>query len=157
MIESTNRYVTLDDIKKLSRSEFLKEIAKDTNFGHVWCPDHFGLNIDCTDVYEKKGCIECWSNAIKDIKMKGENDILTKSNLTSNILDVIKNHQWNYDGEPASISVENEQIVIHNSDNKIVWFCDLDTVNFTYYTSESCNKIIFCDENNIDFELADEQ
>lgn len=92
----------------------------------------------------------------KDDTVEKANKPCTKPNITSDTLNVITRHRWNYDGKPANISVENEQTVIRDSHNKIVWFCDLDTVGFTYVAGDY-NKIIFCDENNIDFELTDEE
>lgn len=55
--------------KKLTRDEMIQVIENDlTGYeGFYYCPKVYKINIDC-----KKDCKECWLNAIKEVKFKGE-------------------------------------------------------------------------------------
>ena len=58
--------------KKLSKNEFLNLVIGDDRFRNI-CPEEYSLketdcNCACT-------CTECWENAIKDIKFKGDTNM----------------------------------------------------------------------------------
>lgn len=71
--------------KEMTRKEFLNNIALDEDgeivnikncdinkeYDFEYCPDENGLDLN-KDCYDYKNCKECWENAIKDIKFKGE-------------------------------------------------------------------------------------
>ncbi|MHB9927898.1 hypothetical protein [Clostridium botulinum] len=71
--------------KRMTRGEFLNNIALDQDgdivnikncninkeYDFDYCPDENGLDVN-KNCYDYKNCKECWKNAIKDIKFKGE-------------------------------------------------------------------------------------
>lgn len=65
------------DIKELAikytREEFIKEAS--TNESNLHCPFVYDLSSKCCGKeYSKEECMECWGEATKDIKFKGEEE-----------------------------------------------------------------------------------
>ncbi|HDK7314602.1 TPA: hypothetical protein PTV97_003763 [Clostridium botulinum] len=62
--------------KEMTREEFLNSCYINNENGISYCPSIFDLkNFPYHICNPKENCKECWKNAIKDIKFKGENDM----------------------------------------------------------------------------------
>lgn len=61
--------------KTITRKDFLEDCDKNSFSEYeIICPDEVGLLEDCS-----KKCLDCWQNAVKDIKFKGEEEMDNKS------------------------------------------------------------------------------
>lgn len=61
--------------KTITRKDFLEDCEENLFSEYKFnCPDEVGLLSDCS-----KKCLDCWQNAVKDIKFKGEEEIDNKS------------------------------------------------------------------------------
>ena len=72
--------------KTITRKDFLED-CEENSFSEyeIDCPDEVGLLRDCS-----KKCLDCWQNAVKDIKFKGEKEMDNKSVKTYKTWEVYK-------------------------------------------------------------------